>query len=321
MSEEKAVAVLKENYCFVTYSDRSARFYTIGLMPYSLKDDGEVKSFAFSINYVDKKKKVKSITKEEDILEYSRMKSFFGAENDDKAKEGSLGGRGNTRLTDSNENTFFGYIFSSRSGQKALEWFAERSSHMPNRKDVEVPEDITDEEERERYITSTSKHSLEELAELLDVKLKKTTSKSSPKIIKNADIDAPIKFSSPTKPIPPTRTAQIAGIPTSRKPKETTNEDIQNAINLIFKAIIDGKITEESRFQYYWEDPTGSTTERDEEEKNIPEVYKGYVGTSDMVRKYAKDLLKTNQEGQYDTTEVNPRLTFRLMSHRKFPKE
>lgn len=320
MSEEKDVAVLKENYCFVTYSDRSARFYTIGLMPYSLQDSGEVKSFAFTVNYVDKKKGVKSMTKEEDVLEYGKMKSFFGAENDDKAKEGSLGGRGNTRLTNSDGDYFFGYIFSSRSGQKALEWFAERSSHMPSRKDVVVPEDITDEEERERYITRASRHSLEELAELLDVKLKKTTSKSAPKIIKNVDIDAPIKVSSPTKSSLPIKPSQIAGIPTSRK-KEITNEDIQKAINLIFEAIIAGKITDESRFQYYWEDPTGSTAERDEDEKNIPEVYKGYVGTNDIVRKYVKDLLKTTPEGEYDTAKIEPSLTFRLMSHRKYRKE
>lgn len=314
------MATLKENYCYVTYSDNSARFYSIGLMPYSLQDDDTVKSFAFSINFASKKG-VSSLKEETDKKEYMSMKHFFGVEGDDKAPEGSLGGRGNSRLTNSDGDYFFGYIFSSRSGQKALEWFASRSSKMPSKEDVEVPEDIEDEDEKKTYIIRGSSHSLEELAELLDVKLKKKSSTSAPKIIKGVSIDAPIKNrSSPVKvPTLPIKTAQVAGVPTSRKAKETTNEDIQNAINLIFKAVIDGKITNESQFEYYWEDPSGATTQRDED--NSPEVYKGFVGTREATKTQVKSLLKNKPEDEYDTSEIEPVLIFRLMSHRKEANE
>jgi hypothetical protein len=317
-SNKGKTAVLKENYCYVTYSESSASLYRIGIMPYSLQDNDEVKSFALTINFLSKKG-FKSMKGEEVAKEYSNMKKFFGAEGDDKPSEGSLGGRGNTRLTNSDGDYFFGYIFSARSGQKALEWFIGRSVEMKD-EETHFPLGMEDEEEKEEFSSHFCKDSLQELAMLFDVKLKEKKSKTySPKIVRGAKIDAPLK-SSPVKPSLPTRTGQIPGIPTSRKPKETTNEDIQNAINLIFKAVIDGKIVDTSRFEYYWEDPTGATTERGEDEKNIPEVYKGFVGTRRETSKLVKDVLETNPTGQYDTGEIEPTLVFRLMSHRKVPK-
>lgn len=313
-------AVLKENYCYVTYSEATSKIYKIGLMPYSMQDNGEeVKSFALSITF-NKGKGYGDLKGEKIAIDYSTMKKLFGAEGNDKPSEGSLGGRGNVRLTDSENKSFFGYIFSSWSGQKALEWFVGRSVEMKT-EETYIPSSITDDEEKEEYMSQFCQDSLAELAQMLNVKLKDKKSKTfSPKIIRGTKIDAPIK-SSPVKPSLPTRSGQIPGIPTSRKAKEITNQDIQDAVNLIFKAIIDGKIEESSRFEFYWEDPTGATTERGDDEKNIPEVYKGFAGTRKETSKSFKDVLQTNPTGRYDTAEIEPTLVFRLMSYRKVPKD
>ena len=124
---------LKENYCYVHISQESAPYYRIGLMSYSIKEGSEeVKSFLFSFNYTSKEG-IRSLGENKDVLiEHTKLKILFGSINtDEPAGKDTLGGKGGTRFTDSNGDYVFGYIFSSVSGQKALDWFAEKSSHMP----------------------------------------------------------------------------------------------------------------------------------------------------------------------------------------------
>jgi hypothetical protein len=141
-----------------------------------------------------------------------------------KAQAG-LNGKGNPFLKDAGSNPFLGYIFSVSGGQHALEWFAKQSAKMPllvdghfyqetgkttipsdffkwdperkkdfldqHFKEVPLPESYYDrsQEYKNEYLRQYSRHSYEELADILGVKAKRTASKyqPSPKVTDTPD--------------------------------------------------------------------------------------------------------------------------------------
>lgn len=282
----------KEDYCYVTYNEASASSWSVGLMPYSEK------SFVFSINFVPGKSRYKLANKA--ALAFLEMEGFFTK---DPSNPLSLGGTLNERLTNSDGDRFMGFVFSIAFGQRALEWFAQRSALLPNASEVELPEEIdeADEETKEDYLRKNSSHTFEELCGLIGVKPRKTAAKSqaSPKLVKDA----------PTRSSLPEKKREIKGLPASRaarEPDETqapAPAELQAAINTIFRAIRLGAFETETLFE-------SNYTETEEKESK---VYVGYAGARDKVRDVVKKLVKKHSEDEL--LEYEPALTLRLFSH------
>lgn len=303
----------KVNYCYASYTDETAQYWSIGFMPYS-----EL-SFAFSINFVPGMNKMKLSGKKAGKMSaaavFEEMLKFFSRDPENPA---SLGGKYGTNFTNSEGNPFQGFIFSISYGQKALEWFASRSEKVEPITEEDLPEEMKDAtpEEIEIYLRQRSPHNFEELSNLLGMKPRKVASKTqkSPKLV----MDAPGRSSLPPKK------REIKGLPESRvsakeeEARAPTTDEIQAAFDTIFKAIRMGEITEESVYQSLYTDKSGEVKDPDSEHDRPSSVYyKGFAGQKAAVTKLVKDTAKVNKGNGIDTNEVVPSLTLRLIFHRR----
>jgi hypothetical protein len=315
--------------------EKSTPLFYIGIMPYSVKEGTEeYKSFLLSFNYTSPDGYKSLSGNVEALKEHEKTKILFGVPSgsDEKAPEDSLGGKGGTRFTNKEGKLVFGYIFSVAGGQKALQWFADKSmENMPPQDEVVLPKymEKASKSEKALYRRQFSQHDYEELSLLLGVKEKKTASKyqAPPKIVKGVPID--LEKAKATLP------SKIAGIPTGRKgaKKEETsleetyseqnegNNKVQEAINTIFKAILSGDITEETEFAYTHEDKKGKIEGPDKKGKLHSRVYQGFVGVRNTVRANVKDIMDNNLEEEYETAIIEPTLVFKLVARLEVPKD
>lgn len=335
---------LREIFAYVHYSESSADFWSVGILPYSLKDETRevsgknIKSFAFAI-VLPKGKSYTTLyddainegLSEADaqnvIAEYEEMKQFFGRMDDQKGEANSLNGKGNTRLRfapakgEDEGKQFFGYIYSPFSGGKAIEWFAERSKEMPTleeAKEEPLPSKYADASKSEQlaYYKRISQHTLQELAELFGVEIKRTASKSqkSPKLVEGER--APSKGNLPSRSTLPSK---VPGVPTSRAkaPLALTKENIDAAVDLIFRAMQEGKIVPESEYGYVMreENDMGSG----DDDISPPLKWQGFAGSRGSVREHINEQSDLYPEENYDT-KTNLELVFKLMSRRREPR-
>lgn len=233
----------KKIISYVTYSEDTEDFLRIGLVYYSEK------SFAFSIEYLG------SLTKDtlnkQQKTHMEEVKKFFGKTDDPEVE--SLNGMGNTKLDYGDGTKFFGYIYSIQSGQKPLDWFAERAALLPTRSQLEKNPGASGldpkSDEFQEYLDTYSRKSKDELYEELGVPTERPASKYQKKPVYTTR--APTfqtigKTSSRTteknKSASPQKEVAISGLPKSTKAKRPT---LQEAFDVIFEAIEDGDIDED----------------------------------------------------------------------------
>ncbi len=228
---------------YVSFSEESKDFFRIGLIYYSEK------SFVFSIEYLGDLNKNNLNYKQKEIM--AEIKDKFGSPEDPELKEESLGGKGSTTITDPDGNKIFGYLYSIQYGQKAMNWFAERSALLPTKEELEaeeVPEGMErDSEEYTDYLNQYSKKTKEELYDMVNMSPQKVASKyQKPPVLTRGPTFSNVekgKTSPKTVSLSKGKITEIPGMPTSTfKQKKVT---VKEAIDVIFEAILNGEFDED----------------------------------------------------------------------------
>lgn len=193
----------------------------------------------------------RALSKEEKA-KMTEVKSFLGKNEDGDAE--SLGGKGGTNFTYEDGTKFFGYIYSIKNGQKAIDWFASRSELLPEKEDVVLPNDL-EESMRDVYVEEHSRKTKEEIYAVLGMKppaAKKYAAKSQggPRLVL-----APAR--SPTSVAKSPVQERLPGVPQAQaKAPRDEKSDITNALEVLFRAMKAGTFNE-SGFNYATELGTG----------------------------------------------------------------
>lgn len=278
----------KINYCFVSYSDETAPYWTLGFMPYTAL------SYVITIHLGEGIKKKEDLSKYQVTLMnegkkqkypasaiFQQMEEFLGQ---DKSKNPAcLGGKLGHGLSTKKEGdskpgkSVWGYIFSIQYGQRGLQWFASRSEKVEAPSEDDIPDTLETDEEKEYWLQVRSPHTFGELAKLIGMEEEqepqqryyKSASKTqpSPKFAK----DAPGRSSLPPKK------REIKGLPESRvtaqeeEEQVPTDEEVRAAFDVIFKALRQGAIRPEFEYESLFQAQANEAEEDIESEQTAGE--------------------------------------------------
>jgi len=220
---------------YVSFSDETSDFLRIGLVNYNEK------SFALAIEYLNDLNKNTLSKKQKHQME--EVKKFFGKSDDPEFD--SLNGMGNTNLSYEDGNKFFGYIFSIKTGQKAVDWFADRSSNSPTRRELQTKLDKENDDtiDPEEYLNVFERKTKKQLYEILEMSETKAASKNQKKPVyttKGPTFES-TGAKSTTKNVTTKVQSPIMGLPKSTKAKRPT---LQEALDIVIEAFNDGTIDE-----------------------------------------------------------------------------
>ncbi len=248
------MAFVKKILSHVTYSDETENFLRIGLVYYSEK------SFAFAIEYLDNYNKTNLSPEAKQLME--GVKLFFGPKSVDPEVE-SLGGMGNTKLSYPDGNVFFGYIYSIKTGQNALDWYADRCGFLPTRAKLEkqaVPDELEiNTPGYDEYLDEYSRKTKTELYDLLGTPTEKKASRYQAKPVyskngptfdsasKGKEVFSGKKEEKVKEKVVERPSSPLIGLPisTAKPSKVPVKISLETAFDVIFEAVLNNEFPED----------------------------------------------------------------------------